>query len=124
MNDTNQMNPVTKNLNGINSIVFDSTVIYIYGTCGHTIVRIIYSIWSVETFAGSSAYPGLIDGPLILSRFNNPSGMGVDEQNNLYIAEYGNSVIRYISTVDGQVYTIAGIGSVFTDYLHFYKVLF
>ena len=50
--------------------------------------------------------------------------MGVDEQNNLYIAEYGNSVIRYISTVDGQVYTIAGIGSVFTDYLHFYKVLF
>lgn len=55
------------------------------------------------TFGGAS----FADGPALLSRFNLPSGMVIDGQGRLYVADRKNHVIRRVSP-DGQVVTIAG----------------
>ncbi len=52
---------------------------------------------------------GLINGAAINAQFYGPQGMAFDANNNLYVADAGNNVIRKI-TQDGNVSTFAGIG--------------
>ncbi len=62
----------------------------------------------VVTVSGTG--PGFSDGDLSEARFNNPSGMVMDRQGNLYVADTGNHAIRKIAE-DGTVSTIAGTGT-------------
>jgi len=66
----------------------------------------------ISTIAGysrSCGYSG--DGyPATMSELNSPQGLVIDENNNIYIADYGNSVIRKINAVTGIINTIAGNG--------------
>ena len=62
----------------------------------------------IEEFAGDGRI-GFSDGPAKLARFNNPQGLAVDSEGNLYIADTGNNCIRKI-TLDGIVSTVAGTG--------------
>ena len=64
---------------------------------------------SVSTIAGTSS-AGHIDGPGSSARFDNPSGVAVDRQGNIYVADYDNHCIRKIDP-NGNVSTIAGTGS-------------
>lgn len=62
----------------------------------------------VSTLAGSGA-PGDANGKKGTASFNLPSGVAVDSQDNVYVADLGNHRIRKI-TSEGQVSTLAGSG--------------
>lgn len=49
-------------------------------------------------------------GPLILARFTSISGLHIDNTGNLYITDYGCSVVRKVNTA-GIITTIAGTGT-------------
>ncbi|MEN5207133.1 gluconolaconase [Stenotrophomonas terrae] len=61
-----------------------------------------------QLLAGS--VEGLADGQGSAAKFNTPSGIALDAQGNLYVADTGNHAIRKIST-QGLVSTLAGNGS-------------
>ena len=61
---------------------------------------------SVLTVAGEKE--GFADG--IAASFNTPSGLAIDDEGNLYVADTGNNRIRKITT-EGVVSTLAGNGS-------------
>lgn len=64
---------------------------------------------NVSTIAGSQTL-GYLDGPAALSaEFYAPSGGAFDSKGNLYVADFGNNVIRKI-TPAGVVSTYAGTG--------------
>ena len=60
----------------------------------------------VSTIAGGSTR-GSDDGAGRSARFNNPTGLALDSSGNIYVADYGNHLIRKIST-EKVVSTIAG----------------
>lgn len=61
----------------------------------------------VETLAGSDE--GFADGNALQAKFNTPSGIAIDEDDNLIIADTSNHRIRKLDK-KGQVTTIAGSG--------------
>lgn len=65
----------------------------------------------VTTVAGTD-HPTYVGdgGPAIAAQLSTPQGVAVDTSGNLYIADYGNSRIREVST-DGVITTIAGNGT-------------
>jgi large repetitive protein len=50
----------------------------------------------VTTLAGTGA-PGYVNGPGNIARFDFPTGLGVDRNGNLYVADSGNHLIRTIT---------------------------
>ena len=61
----------------------------------------------VSTLAGSAE--GFIDGSGSAAAFNTPSGLALDREGNLYVADTGNHAIRKV-TPQGVVTTLAGDG--------------
>lgn len=51
---------------------------------------------------------GYQDGPLEQAKFNEPSGIALDAQGNLYVSDAGNHLIRYIDLTNKTVTTVAG----------------
>jgi sugar lactone lactonase YvrE len=88
--------------------------VYVADTFNHTIRRITPS-GHVITFAGSPGSSGSVDGAGSSARFNLPTGVAVDSQGSVYVADTGNHIIRKI-TPARVVSTLAGstgdIGSV------------
>jgi sugar lactone lactonase YvrE len=80
--------------------------IYVADTDNHTI-RTITPAGNVATLAGLAGNSGSADGSASSARFNHPSGIAVDSQFNLYVADTGNDTIRKI-TSSGTVTTLAG----------------
>lgn len=80
--------------------------IYVADTLNHVIRRIAPD-GQVTTFAGKGGEEGgYLDAPVATARFNEPTGLAIDERGGLYVADTGNSVIRYI--FEGRVTTYAG----------------
>jgi len=65
--------------------------------------------WQMTTIAGDGG-GGFADGSGINAQFHHPSGVAVDKDGNLYIADQGNQRIRKI-TPEGEVSTVAGDGT-------------
>ncbi|HWP45135.1 MAG TPA: NHL repeat-containing protein [Blastocatellia bacterium] len=63
---------------------------------------------TVRTIAGGVA--GYVDGPAAEALFDTPSGVAVDEEGNIFVADTGNDAIRKI-TPQGEVITFAGGGA-------------
>jgi hypothetical protein len=68
---------------------------------------------NVETFAGDLE-PGDADGQGYAARFDRPTGLAIDSQGSLYVADTGNHRIRKIAP-DGQTTTLAGSEAGFVD---------
>ncbi len=69
---------------------------------------------TITTVAGSGV-PGYTGdgGPAVAAELALPSGVAVDSAGNLYIADYGNSVVRRVTST-GLITTIAGTPGVLT----------
>jgi uncharacterized protein (TIGR03437 family) len=50
-------------------------------------------------------------GPATSALLNDPDGVAVDASGNIYIAEWGNSVIRKVTVATGVISTVAGNGT-------------
>jgi len=72
------------------------------------VIRVLRPSGVVETVAGTAGRAGSQDGPVSQARFNGPLGVAVDFQGNLFVADSGNSTIRYVDLQSGQARTIAG----------------
>jgi len=80
--------------------------LYITDTMNHTIRKIDRDGY-VTTIAGSAGISGTADGNGSSARFNSPSGIAVDNNGIIYVADTGNHLIRRIE--NGNVTTIAGV---------------
>jgi hypothetical protein len=67
--------------------------------------------WASSTIAGLAGNPGSADGTNSDARFNEPTFVAVDNGDNLYVAELGNSTIRKLTLVGTNWVssTIAGL---------------
>lgn len=74
---------------------------------GNHKIRHIEPTGVVTTFAGSG-FSGSSDGVGTSASFSSPTGVAVDAARNVYVVEYGNSLVRKIAP-NGQVTTVAGI---------------
>ncbi|HZP42502.1 MAG TPA: hypothetical protein VFD84_13480 [Candidatus Binatia bacterium] len=61
----------------------------------------------ISTAVGSGV-PGAADGPAAVAQLTQPSGLAFDSAGNLYIADFGNHLIRKVDTA-GNVTRIAGV---------------
>ncbi len=74
-------------------------------------IRSISPSGTVNTLAGSSfTYPGSVNGPGSIATFHSPTGVAIDKNGNVYVADAGNNMIRMISP-SGIVSTLAGNGT-------------
>lgn len=65
----------------------------------------------ISTIAGNGTAGFSGDGGLAVNaKLNQPTGLFVDKQNNIYVAEYGNGTVRRIDAVTGIITTVAGTG--------------
>ena len=93
--------------NSPQGITTDGTNLYVadFGNC--TIRKVVISTGEVTTLAGSAGTWGYSDGTGANASFNEPIGITTDGT-NLYVAEFGNRIIRRIVISTGEVTTIAG----------------
>jgi sugar lactone lactonase YvrE len=94
-----------------------SNVTYIYVTDygSSTIRKVAKATGQVTTIAGSAGVTGSVNTTGTNSLFFHPLGIAVDKSTNLYVADYGNDLIRKI-TLASSVYTtatLAGSAGVF-----------
>jgi len=90
-----------------NGIAIDSAGnLYVADSPNHTIRKVTLS-GVVTTIAGTPGVSGTDDGPVATALFNGPTGVAVDANGNIYVADRDNQAIRKISTA-GMVSTIGG----------------
>lgn len=86
--------------------------LYVTDSGNHTIRKAVpvAGMWVVTTIAGKAGATGSADGSGATARFNSPTGVAVDSDGTVYVAEFGNDTIRRLTpTADSwQVSTIAG----------------
>ena len=91
------------------SLVFNSSGALFVGDFGNSLIRTInVSSDAVATFAGNGT-PGLLNGPDASAEFNGTANIAIDGNNNLFVADEENNVIREITST-GNVITVAGSG--------------
>jgi PKD repeat protein/sugar lactone lactonase YvrE len=94
--------------NGPSSIAVDGNgIVYVADEVNSTIRKITPS-GDVSTLAGMAGSPGSSDGNGSAARFANPSGVAVDGNGTVYVADAFNDTIRKI-TPAGAVSTVAGV---------------
>jgi len=111
--------------NPLDVAVSPTGVIYVADTLNHVIRKIengrvttlnAPSERVVEIFPGVVEFTGdFRDGKLSEALFNEPSGIAIDVNGNLYVADTGNQRIRYIDLKAGTVTTVAGGGELLAD---------
>ena len=100
-------------LNGPFDVGFDADGnLYFSDTFNHGIRRVDARTEIITTVAGCGE-PGYSDdgGPATRARFNEPYGIAVDRNGNIYVADRHNHCVRRIDGASGIVTTFAGNGS-------------
>ena len=84
--------------------------VYVADTNNHRIRAIDPTTGTVTTLAGNGT-AGFVDGPGATAQFTGPSGVTVNSDGTVYVADRGNQRIRAIESTTGQVTTFAGNGT-------------
>jgi sugar lactone lactonase YvrE len=69
--------------------------------------------WVVTTLAGKAGVAGSADGTNSDARFNNPGGVAVDTNGNVYVADWNNNTIRKVAPVGTNWVVTTLTGAVF-----------
>jgi len=86
------------------------TTLYVADTGNSTIREINLATGQVSTLAGSAGSSGSTDGTGTGARFNQPTGIVTDGTGTyLWVTDTGNSTIRRLTILSGDVMTVAGI---------------
>lgn len=88
-------------------LVRDSAGNFFIADRSNHVIRKYRTDGTVETFAGLAGTPGTDDGNSSAARFSSPAGIGIDNNDNLYVADFGSHLIRKI-TPSGDVTRFAG----------------
>ncbi len=88
-------------------VAIDGNMIYVADFQNHAIRRINLQTQQVSTIAGNGT-PGFANGNSTVSRLNFPSGIVLDGNGNLIIADYLNHSIRSLNLSTLQLTTLAG----------------
>ena len=80
--------------------------VYVADRFNHSIRKILITTGAVVTLAGGTQ--GYTDGVGTAARFDNPTGVAVDDNGNVYVADQFNHCIRKIVVSTGEVTTLAG----------------
>jgi sugar lactone lactonase YvrE len=94
--------------------VDESGNVYVADCGNNTIRKIAISSGVVTTVAGTAGVSGSADGTGVAARFSSPTGITVDGDGNLYVADGDNCTIRKISP-SGAVTTLAGTAGMVGD---------
>jgi DNA-binding beta-propeller fold protein YncE len=78
--------------------------------CDNVIRKIANGVISTIEGTGVAGYTG-DDGPATSATFVALKGLDVNDKNNIYIADCGNSVIRKIDAASEKITTVAGTGT-------------
>jgi sugar lactone lactonase YvrE len=89
-------------------LTVDSNGYFYVADTGNNLIRKISPTGVVTTVAGTGV-SGLVNGSVSNAHFYNPTGVAIDGNGILYVADMGNNVIRKIE--NGIVSTLAGSGS-------------
>lgn len=85
--------------------------LYVTDSGNNTIRKIVIATEAVTTIAGSAASAGTTDspsGPGTAALFDNPTGVAIGNDGNIYVADQNNFTIRKIVPTAGAVTTLAG----------------
>jgi YD repeat-containing protein len=84
---------------------------YIADSLGEVVRKVTVSTGIITAFAGTgdAGYSG-DNGPATKAQLNDPLGLAVDADNNVYIADGLNNVIRRVDAKTGVITTVAGNG--------------
>ncbi len=82
-------------------------VIYIADTNDHRVLKLSGGAVTVVAGTGLPGFSG-DGGPATKAQLQYPRGVAVDSLGNVYIADYTNHAIRFVSAVTGDISTIAG----------------
>jgi len=88
------------------NVAFDAQGNVYVADMGNNCIRKITTAGVVTTLAGNGLN-GYADGAPTVAMFSSPTGVTVDAQGNVYVADRGNSLIRKISP-NGTVVTVCG----------------
>ncbi len=88
--------------------------LYVADTGNHTIRKVVISTGEVTTIAGVPAKPGFVNTGFGYPMFNFPRGICIVE-NNLYVADSGNHLIRRVNLSTGFVGLVAGLSDYVTN---------
>ena len=93
------------------SIAVDSYGVMYIADTGNNVIRRVDRTGIISTVAGTgvAGYSGN-NGAATSARLNNPSGVAVDTDRNIYIADTFNHVIRKVTRTTGMITTVAGTG--------------
>lgn len=116
-----------------NIYIADGNPLSINGIASNNIIRVVNTQATAITVAGISIPSGDINtiagtpqtscssptgnpacgdgGPATQATFNQPTGLAVDSSGNIYIADFADNRIRFVSNTSGLISTIAGTGT-------------
>ena len=103
---------VDAELNGPGQVFADSFGNILFSDYHNSAIRKVdISTGIITTIAGNgtSGYSG-DSGPAANALLNQPLGLYVDKQQDIFIAEFGNGVIRRIDGITGMISTVVGTG--------------
>lgn len=101
---------VNARLNSPTGVIFDGAGNVFIADYGNSVVRKVNTVGIITTVAGTGTAGINADTMATAAQLNHPAGVAVDATGNLFIADFGNHVVRKV-TPDGIIRTYAGTGA-------------